>query len=168
MFAPSAIFDHLNISQCTFAHVFLPSKLSHLTSPLVRHSDSYIWHLNLLKNAFTVLSYLWNNPWYVYLILIACIIYNSLHLFCSYLYLSLCCSNDPISPEGSLKFHLSPLIHFSLHSFLPGAVRSKPNKLVAILDFSSCSYSKSPVFSFSMAWRDYKCQRLLCLGCFVA
>lgn len=120
------------------------------------------WRIHLI---YTFLSLcVWNNPWYVYLVLITSIIYNSLRLCCSYLYTSLCCCNDPISPEGSLKFHLSPLIHFSPHSFLPGAARSKPNKLVVILDFSSRSWPKSPVFFSSHDWKR-SCQRLLFLVC---
>lgn len=124
-------------------------------------SDTYVWRLKYFHCIFCVI------PVYVYLVLITCIIHNSLRLLCSYLHPPPHCCNDPFSPEGSLKFHLSPLTHFSLRSFLPGAARSKPNKPVVILDFSSHSYFKSPVFSVSVTWgrigaKDYRLRTILC------
>lgn len=98
-----------------------PRPYRHMVRPL--NSGISLTHITLFKI----------RPNVFILVLITCIIYNSLHLFSSYLSPSPCSCIETLSPEGSLKFHLSPLIHFPLHSFLPDAACSKPNKLAVIL-----------------------------------
>lgn len=130
----STVLDLWKLSPRTCAHVvsfFLP-----------------IWHPRLISHAesctypsacLSCVNYLYRLETHIYSILIY----------------TLWRCNGPISLGGSLKFHLSPLNRFSSHSFLPGAARSKPNKLVIILDFCSSSVFKSLVFSLSMTWSCY-------------